>query len=61
MTLGRSSEKLGDQVEQLEVTLADIDEMLGEITPANDAADAQAELPGAVIAWHGAGFYQPAP
>jgi transposase len=46
MTFGRSSEKLRDQVEQLELTLADIDEMLGEITPANDPADAQAEVPG---------------
>jgi transposase len=44
MTFGRSSEKLRDQVEQLELTLADIDEMLGEITPANDPADAQAEV-----------------
>jgi transposase len=43
MTFGRSSEKLRDQVEQLELTLADIDEMLGEITPANDPADAQHE------------------
>ena len=42
MTFGRSSEKLRDQVEQLELTLADIDEMLGEITPANDPADAAA-------------------
>ena len=40
MTFGRSSEKLRDQVEQLELTLADIDEMLGEITPANVPADA---------------------
>ena len=46
MTFGRSSEKLRDQVEQLELTLADIDEMLGEITPANDPADAQREVPG---------------
>jgi hypothetical protein len=45
MTFGRSSEKLRDQVEQLELTLADIDEMLGEITPANDPADEQAEIP----------------
>ena len=45
MTFGRSSEKLRDQVEQLELTLADIDEMLGEITPANDAADEPAEIP----------------
>ena len=41
MTFGRSSEKLRDQVEQLELTLADIDEMLGEITPANDPVDPQ--------------------
>ena len=46
MTFGRSSEKLGDQVEQLELTLADIDEMLGEITPANDPADPQPEVSG---------------
>ena len=46
MTFGRSSEKLREQVEQLELTLADIDEMLGEITPANDPADAQPEMPG---------------
>jgi transposase len=45
MTFGRSSEKLREQVEQLELTLADIDEMLGEITPANDPADEQAEIP----------------
>jgi transposase len=44
MTFGRSSEKLRDQVEQLELTLADIDEMLGEITPANDPADPQPEV-----------------
>jgi hypothetical protein len=46
MTFGRSSEKLRDQVEQLELTLADIDEMLGEITPANNPADPQPEIPG---------------
>lgn len=46
MTFGRSSEKLRDQVEQLELTLADIDEMLGEITPASDPADAQPEVAG---------------
>ena len=45
MTFGRSSEKLRDQVEQLELTLADIDELLGEITPANDPADEPAEIP----------------
>lgn len=45
MTFGRSSEKLRDQVEQLELTLADIDEMLGEITPANDPADPPPETP----------------
>jgi transposase len=45
MTFGRSSEKLRDQFEQLELTLADIDEMLGEITPANDPADEPAEIP----------------
>src|SRR3954464_8252772 len=44
MKFGRSSEKLRDQVEQLELTLADIDEMLGEITPANDPADSQPEV-----------------
>ena len=37
MTFGRSSEKLRDQVEQLELTLADIDEMLAEIAPARRA------------------------
>ena len=46
MTFGRSSEKLRDQVEQLELTLADIDEMLGEITPANDPVDPQPEVSG---------------
>ena len=46
MTFGRSSEKLRAQVEQLELTLADIDELLGEITPANDPADAQHGVPG---------------
>ena len=30
MTFGRSSEKLSEQIEQLELTLADIDERLAE-------------------------------
>ncbi|MCW3474938.1 IS66 family transposase [Limobrevibacterium gyesilva] len=46
LTFGRSSEKLRDQVEQLELTLTDIDEMLGEITPANGPADGQSEAGG---------------
>jgi hypothetical protein len=32
-------------VEQLELTLADIDEMLGEITPTSGSADEPAEIP----------------
>jgi len=43
MTFGRSSEKPRDQVEQLELALADIDEMLGEITPAYASADVSDE------------------
>lgn len=43
MTFGRSSEKPRDQVEQLELALADIDEMLGEITPADASADVSDE------------------
>jgi transposase len=39
-TFGRSSEKLRDQVEQLELTLADIDEMLAETAPPDEPEDA---------------------
>ena len=39
-TFGRSSEKLRDQVEQLELVLSDIDEMLAETAPSGPAADA---------------------
>jgi transposase len=44
-TFGRSSEKLRDQVEQLELTLADIDEMLAETAPPDEPADAGSTVP----------------
>ena len=37
VAFGRSSEKLRDNIEQLELTLADIDEMLAETEPADPA------------------------
>jgi hypothetical protein len=40
---GRSSEKLRDRLEQLELTLADIDELLAETSPPEDPAAAAAE------------------
>jgi transposase len=43
VAFGRSSEKLRGQVEQLELTLADIDELLAETTPPNDAAASAVE------------------
>jgi transposase len=39
MTFGRSSEKLREQVEQLELTLADIDELLAEIDSSGPSVD----------------------
>jgi transposase len=44
VAFGRSSEKLRDRVEQLELTLADIDELLAETAPSNDP-DAEPEMP----------------
>ena len=43
MSFGRSSEKLRERVEQLELTLADIDELLSEIAPTEDATPTAAE------------------
>jgi transposase len=45
MAFGRSSEKLRTQVEQLELTLTDIDELLGETAPDADAAAATSPVP----------------
>ena len=44
VAFGRSSERLREQVEQLELTLADIDELLAETTP-QAAPQAAAEAP----------------
>ena len=44
-TFGRSSEKLRDQVEQLELSLADIDEMLAETAPPDEPADEETAIP----------------
>lgn len=44
VAFGRSSEKLRDKVEQLELTLADIDELLAETTP-SDNPGAEPETP----------------
>jgi hypothetical protein len=41
-TFGRSSEKVRDRVEELELTLAGIDEMLAETAPPDEPADAGA-------------------
>jgi transposase len=43
VTFGRSSEKLRARVEQLELTLADIDELLAETAPPEDLAGAATE------------------
>ncbi len=45
VTFGRSSEKLRDQVEQLELTLADIDEMLAETIPPDAPHDTETAVP----------------
>ena len=39
VAFGRSSEKLRDRFEQLELTLADIDELLSETEPAVNGGD----------------------
>jgi transposase len=45
VAFGRSSEKLRTQVEQLELTLTDIDELLGETAPDDNAAVAASPTP----------------
>lgn len=48
LSFGRSSEKLRDQIEQLELTLADLDELLAETGPAaGDPAPADNDQPDA--------------
>lgn len=44
MTFGRSSEKLQTQIEQLELTLADLDESLAATAPPDDQTDEPAEM-----------------
>ena len=44
MTFSRSSEKLQTQIEQLELTLADLDESLAAATPPDDQADEAAGI-----------------
>ena len=45
LSFGRSSEKLRQQIEQLELTLGDIDEMLAETAPAAPSTDEPASPP----------------
>ena len=45
VAFGRSSEKLRNRLEQLELTLADIDELLGETEPASDPETAATSEP----------------
>lgn len=49
VAFGRSSEKLRTQVEQLELTLTDIDELLGETAPDDNAAVAASPTPPSTV------------